>query len=88
METLTTNTNSTKVWNKDLYWALDELGLSIQRLTDEEECYTSEFCERIINKVHKLLNEGYNTNFIAIDIIYNDLKKEDSQIIFQGININ
>ena len=76
---------STKAWNNALYFNLEEIGLHIKNLSEQDEYYTSEFCEKIIYKKIKMQEEGMLNSFIAISIIYEDLQKEDSEIKFNGV---
>ena len=73
-----------KLWNNILKKVFEDLGLKISGLEDNEEYYTVEFCKEIIDKCGRLHEEGILPNFIAIDIIYNDLLKEDSDIYLNG----
>ena len=73
-----------KLWNNILKKVFEDLGLKISGLEDNEEYYTVDFCKEMINKCGRLHEEGILPNFIAIDIIYNDLLKEDSDIYLNG----
>ena len=73
-----------KLWNNILKKVFEDLGLKISGLEDNEEYYTVDFCKEMIDKCGRLHEEGILPNFIAIDIIYNDLLKEDSDIYLNG----
>ena len=73
-----------KLWNNILKKVFEDLGLKISGLEDNEEYYTVEFCKEMIDKCGRLDEKGILPNFIAIDIIYNNLLKEDSDIYLNG----
>ena len=73
-----------KLWNNILKKVFEDLGLKISGLEDNEEYYTVEFCKEMIDKCGRLHEEGILPNFIAIDIIYNDLMGEESDIYLNG----
>ena len=73
-----------KLWNNILKKVFEDLGLKISGLEDNEEYYTVEFCKEMIDKCGRLYEEGITPNFIAIDIIYNDLSIEESDIYLNG----
>jgi hypothetical protein len=79
---------SNKAWNTALFFQLEEIGLKIKNLTEQDEYYTSEFCEKIIDKKNRLQDEGMLNSFIAIAIIYEDLQKEDSIIELNGVELS
>ena len=73
-----------KLWNSILRKVYEDLDLKISGLENDEEYYTVEHCKEMIDKCGRLHEEGIKPNFIAIDIIYNDLLKEDSDIYLNG----
>ena len=73
-----------KFWNNILKKAFEDLGLKISGLEDNKEYYTIEFCKEMIDKCGRFHEEGILPNYIAIDIIYNDLLMEESDIYLNG----
>lgn len=76
---------STIAWNNALFYHLQSVGIKVIAQLHVDDYYTSEFCERICDKINRLTDhDGMVSSFVGITLLYEDLMKEDSPIEFNG----